>query len=231
MPSISEQDLPQPRPQSASAAAADVIRNAIFDGTLAPGRRLKEEELAAVFGLSRTPVREAILVLHTEGLLEAARNRGAYVRAYDPEELDDIYKLRALLESYAAQEAAPRLTANRVAELRESCRRFAALSPSTDLQALVAENAFFHQMILEAAGSKRLVEMVRKVTELPLVYKSYVWYSHEQKLASEHYHVQLTNALEKREGDRAAAIMREHVLEARDVLLKRYGEQQSEDMA
>jgi DNA-binding GntR family transcriptional regulator len=212
--------------QNANSAAADLIRAAIFDGRLKPGDRLKEEELARAFGLSRTPIREAILVLNAERIVETRPNRGAFVRTYDLDELDDTYKLRALLEGYAAHEAALRLDESDIERLRASCQRFSTLSPSTDLQALVEENVFFHRTILHAAGSARLAEMARQVTELPLVYKSYVWYSPEQKLVSEHYHQQLTNALAAHDADRAAAIMREHVLEARDVLLKRYAEHQ-----
>src|SRR5207249_3993911 len=89
--------------RNASAAATELIREAIVDGRLVPGERLKEEELAHELGISRTPVREALLVLQAEGLVDAAPNRGAVVRAHDAVDLDDLYQLRALLEGYAAR--------------------------------------------------------------------------------------------------------------------------------
>ena len=75
--------------RTASVAAADLIRQAIVEGRVAPGQRLKEEELAQQLGISRSPIREALLVLQTEGLLEGAPNRGATVRTYDVAALEE----------------------------------------------------------------------------------------------------------------------------------------------
>jgi DNA-binding GntR family transcriptional regulator len=208
-----------PLSRSASAAASEVIREAIIDGRLGPGARLKEEELARELGMSRTPVREALLLLQSEGLVESIPRRGATVRSYAVDDLDDMYQLRAVLEGYAARRAATRISADVVALLEESCARFDRLRASDDPRDLVKENLFFHNVILDAAGSGRLVPLVRKVIELPLVYRSFYWYSPEQKLISEHYHKQLTRALGAGDAKRAEIIMTEHVLEARDFLL------------
>ncbi len=166
-------------------------------------------------------MREALLVLQTEGLIEAAPNRGAAVRAYDADDLDDLYQLRALLEGFAARLAATRIGPDAVRELHESCERFGALRAEEDVHELVAENVRFHGVIVEAAGSERLAEMLRKVVQLPLVYRSYHWYSPEQKLISEHYHRQLAAALAAGDAERAELVMKEHVLEARDFLVAR----------
>jgi DNA-binding GntR family transcriptional regulator len=208
---------------NSSVVVAEAIRQAIVDGGLAPGARLKEEELARELGLSRTPVREALLVLQAEGLVDAAPNRGATVRVHDAQDLDDLYQLRALLEGYAARKAAAHATEDLVRMLWSSCVRFEELSDG-DVRALVKENFVFHNAILEAAGSARVAGMVRKVTELPLVYKSYIWYSPEQRRISAHYHRQITRALESRDGERAELVMKEHVFEARDLLVARVRE-------
>lgn len=199
-----------------------MIREAIIAGRLDPGQRLKEEELARELGMSRTPVREALLALQSEGLVESIPRRGASVRAYAVEDLDDTYQLRALLEGYAARRAAARISPEDVERLEQSCDRFVRLRAEDDLLDLVQENLFFHNVVLEAAGSVRLRTLVRKVIEIPLVYKSYYWYSPEQKLISEHYHRQLTRALRVRDAERAELIMKEHVLEARDFLLQQH---------
>lgn len=198
-----------------------MIRSAIVEGRLEPGQRLKEEELARELGISRTPVREALLVLQAEGLIDSAPNRGASVRAYEAADLDDLYLLRALLESFAARLAATRITDDEVAELRASNERFVALRARDDIVELVRENVRFHDIVLAAARSDRLAQMVRGVIQLPLVYRSYVWYSPDQKLISEHYHRQLTAALAAHEPERAELVMKEHVLEARDFLIAR----------
>ena len=208
-----------PAPQSASAAAGEVIREAIIDGRLPPGQRLKEEELARELGISRTPVREALLLLESEGLVESIPRRGATVRSYAVSDLDDVYQLRALLEGYAARRAAARISPADVTRLEKSCDRFDRLRAEDDLLDLVKENLLFHSVVHEAAASDRLAALIRKVIEIPLVYKSFYWYSPEQKVISQHYHRQLARALKLGDGERAELIMKEHVLEARDFLL------------
>ncbi len=216
-----------PLARTASAAATELIREAIVDGRLGPGQRLKEVQLAQELGISRTPIREALLLLQAEGLVDASPNRGSTVRAYDVHELEDVYELRALLEGHAARRAAARIGQIELAELRGSCQRFEEIVDDADLPGrvteLVKENGLFHEMILDACGSDRLATMVRQLILTPLVYKSYIWYSPEQARLSLHAHAQLVKALEQGDAGRADAIMREHVFQARDVLLGHLG--------
>ncbi len=216
MPRILHDGAPLVR--NAGVVATEVIREAIIDGRLAPGERLKEEELAGELGISRTPIREALAVLQAEGLVDTAPNKGATVRAHDAEDLDDLYRLRALLEGYAASRAAAKMEPEQVAELFASCERFEALADG-DVSPLVKENVHFHSTIVDAAASGRVAELVRKVIELPLVYRSYIWYSPEQRRISAHFHRQIAVAIEARDTDRAESLMKEHVFEARDMLV------------
>ena len=218
--SLFASDLP-PLNRNASDAAAELIRTAILDGSLPPGARLKEEELASELGISRTPVREALRILRTDGLLQSSPNQGSTVRTYEIDDLDELYRLRALLEGFAARRAARSITDEQIATLRESCQRFSSLTAEDNLKELVAENLLFHNTVVAAAGSARLADMVRSVIELPLVYRSYIWYSPTQKHSSEHSHELLTDALADRDADRAELVMRAHIDEGRSVLLDR----------
>lgn len=204
---------------TASSAVAERIREAIVGGMLHPGERLKEEQLARELGTSRTPVREALRILQSEGLVVATPNRGAAVRSYGLTELEEMYDLRALLEGHAAGRAAERITPEAVDQLDASCSRFAELVTGADLRSLVAENAFFHGAILRASDSDRLTSMVQEVVSLPLVYRSYIWYSPEQAHASYGFHCRLVEALERHDGPWAEQVMREHVQAARSVLV------------
>src|SRR5437870_10914880 len=132
----------EPLVRNASMAATELIREAIIDGRVEPGRRLKEEELARELGISRTPVREALLILQAEGLVVGTPNRGAIVRAHDSDDLRDLYDLRALLEGHGARLAAARISDEEVERLRESCDRFDALSDH-DVPELTRENLLF----------------------------------------------------------------------------------------
>jgi DNA-binding GntR family transcriptional regulator len=212
--------------RNASTEAAELIRDAIIGGQLLPGQRLKEEELARDLGISRTPIREALYILQTDGLIDSLPNRGAVVRRYSPEDIDEMYQLRALLEGWGVHRAAERITARQLSRLQKSCERFEKLREKGDVKELVKENLRFHSTVLDAADSDRLVKLVRKVHDIPLVYRSYYWYSDEQRLISEHHHKQITNALANREGERAEALMKEHITEARDVVINHLREEQ-----
>lgn len=209
------------RAANSSDIAADLIRARILDGTLAAGERLKEDELAAQLDVSRTPVREALRKLASEDLVVLEAKRGARVRSYAPEELDDLYRLRAVLEGYAARRAAERIGADELALLEKSVDRFTRLANRKRISAgdLAAENEVFHAGVLRAAADDRLAGMARSVIHLPLVYKAYVWYSPQQRRMSAHYHQEVLAALRRRDAERAAIVMQEHVYEARDQLL------------
>ena len=155
-----------------------------------------------------------------QGQGRSAGNRGSKLRgpaaaAVHP----DADDRQVAMGEHAARRAASRLSDEQLLELRASCDRFETLSAADDLRELVRENFVFHNTILAAAGDTRLAGMVRQVVELPLVYKSYVWYSPEQARISQHYHRQICRALERRDAERAELVMKEHVLEARDVLI------------
>jgi DNA-binding GntR family transcriptional regulator len=209
---------PGSTPRSATEVAADIIRQAIVQGRLKPGQQLKAGEIAAELGISRTPVREALLVLHAEGLVAAPPNRTATVRTSNAKDIDDLYQLRAVLEGHAARLAAPRIQKQDVAALRESCERLTQLRSGEDVRELIQENATFHDAIVALADSDRLRAAIALV-ELPYLYRSYFWFSAEQKRISEHYHREITKALEIGDAERAEFLMKAHLLEARDFLV------------
>lgn len=202
---------------------ADLIREGILEGRLRPGDRLKEDMLAKELAVSRTPVREAIAMLQAEGLLEGHQHRGAQVRSYTPSELEEIYDLRSILEGYAARRAATRITPREMARLRLSVERMEKLEPK-DLEHLVQQNGIFHDTILQAADSQRLVAMVTQIRALPLIYQSYAWYTPEQLSLSLEYHRRVLSAFEDRDAERAEHDMRHHLFNAREALISVYAE-------
>jgi len=209
------------RAPNSSDLAAEMIRRAILDGTLSAGARLKEDELATQLEVSRTPVREALRKLAADDLVVLEPNRGARVREYQAHELDDLYRLRAVLEGYAARRAAERIDSDALDALRGSCNRFARLAARKRVPAadLAAENQVFHDGVLAAAHDDRLAAMARSVIHLPLVYKAYIWFSPEERQASADFHLEVTEALERGDGNGAARAMERHVRAARDQLI------------
>jgi DNA-binding GntR family transcriptional regulator len=212
--------------EKTSAALVRTIRSAILDGRLAPDQPLPEVELARQLGTSRTPIREALLLLEREGLVEAQPNRGATVKRYRPEDIKEIYDLRAVLEGEAARWAAERVTERDLRRLEASCDRYSKLRTDSDmLPDLAEENFAFHRGILEAAGSARLTRMVGEVTAVPTIYQAYMSYSPEHRSVVERQHREILQALVDRDGDRAAGLMRSHVEWARDLAIQHFPEQ------
>jgi DNA-binding GntR family transcriptional regulator len=206
-----------------SVMVADLIRDGILEGRLRPGERLKEDMLAKELDVSRTPVREAIAMLQAEGLLEAHQHRGAQVRSYTPAELEEIYDLRSILEGYAARRAATRITPRELTRLSASVERMAKLQPK-DLEHLVQQNGIFHDTILQAADSQRLVAMVTQTRALPLIYQSYAWYTPAQLALSLEYHRRVLSALERHDAEQAEYDMRHHLFNAREALTSAYAD-------
>jgi DNA-binding GntR family transcriptional regulator len=204
--------------EKTSTVLVRLIRAAIIDGRLEPSKPLREVDLAQQLGTSRTPIREALLVLESEGLVEAVPNRGAIVRSYTPEDLRELYTLRAVLEGFGARCAATRITDPELTLLAESCERYGKLRTHDErLPELAQENFTFHRTILDAAGSARLTAMVQQSTALPLIYQSYMEYSEDNRRTALEHHLEILELLKQRDADRAGERMEGHVLWARDV--------------
>src|ERR1700759_3243287 len=142
-------------PETSAVRVREQLQHAILEGVLKPGERLRAEHLAQRYGTSRTPVREALLQLEAQGLVEVEPNRGAVVKAFDAADLLDLYEVRALLEPAAAARAAPRISAEQLAELHALCDDQAPVDEQ------IAANERFHRIIADAAGSPRLSTAMR----------------------------------------------------------------------
>lgn len=204
----------------------DRLRDLILVGEYRPGERLIEERVAARLGVSRTPVRQALAMLEAEGLVEMTANKGAVVPSFGAKEVWDVYDLRAVLEGHAARRAAGSIRGEEVARLRELAGEMEGISPelSSDHEAevrrLVACNQEFHGTIVRASRNARLEKLVGRTVQVPLVFKAFFWYGPEDRAISNHYHRQIVKALETRDAERAEIIMREHVYEGRDFVIK-----------
>lgn len=197
--------------------AYNTIRKGILDGNFPPSSRITEQEIAALSGVSRTPVREALRRLQAEGILQFVPNQGAVVTAWSARDIEEIFELRAMLESYVAAQAAEHATAEQIETLRSLAERQHELSQRRDvaLDAVSALNNEFHQLLQEAAGSQRLDAILSQLIEVPLVRKTFRSYSPEQLVRSASHHLEIVIALDERDSASAAAVMRTHVLAGR----------------
>lgn len=204
----------------------DQIRHRILTGKHRPQDRLIEEQLARSLGVSRTPIRQALTMLEAEGLVEIVPNKGAMVRSFGIDEVWEVYDLRAVLEGHAARRAADRINEEELKRLRELAEEMEGLGQRSfvnreeEIRLLVALNNEFHGTIVAASRNRRLQHLAERTVEVPLVFKAFFWYGPHERTISNHYHRQILNALEQGDGERADILMREHVYEGRDFVIK-----------
>jgi DNA-binding GntR family transcriptional regulator len=201
--------------------AYHTVRERIVRGLYPAATRITEQEVAEAAGVSRTPVREALRKLHAEGLLEFIPHQGAIVTEWTSEDRDEIFELRALLESYGAARAARRVTEAGINELRMLAEdQYHETLSKTEgyLERIGNLNSQFHRRINEFAASPRLTNALSSLIEAPLMMKTFQTYQDEDLIRSASHHLEIVRALEARDGEWSAALMRSHILGARGAL-------------
>jgi DNA-binding GntR family transcriptional regulator len=207
-------------------SAYERIRQAIVEGRYRPGQRLIEQRIAEELDLSRTPIREALRMLDAEGLVITEPNRGAIVRPIEASDVQDLYELRARLESYAAYRASRRRTEQQLASMDEAIQGFgAAVRHSADgdpaaVRELTAWNFDFHRTVVEAADHQRLAILLRRATDVPLVFQAFRHFSPESLQRSDLFHRLIRDAILAGDAERAERLMIEHIDEGRDAVLE-----------
>jgi len=199
--------------------AYDFIYSAIASGRLKPGAHIPEEMISAELQVSRTPVREAIRRLETEGLVVLTRNSGADVALFSREEIVETFRLRAMLEGYAAERAATRITPAQLAALEKLVQEMLALSRETaevDLLTNTRLNVAFHLAIAEAAQSQRLYALIRALVHVPLTIMHHDGWGVQLAHARGYdEHARIVEALRARDPDLTRSLMQAHILGAR----------------
>jgi len=201
------------------------VRAAIVENRYPPGHRLVEQRIAEELGLSRTPVREALRMLEAEGLVVSERNRGAMVRPLSSTEVVDLYGLRIRLESYAVEVATERATEAELGALVAAADAFSDVRRSVDVEAvegvrqLHEANRRFHDGVLEAARHHRLTAMLPRTVDTPLVFQAFRTFGAAEIERSDTFHHLIAEAMCRRDANRAAALMTEHIAQGRDAVL------------
>ncbi|MFN3231147.1 MAG: GntR family transcriptional regulator [Alphaproteobacteria bacterium] len=193
------------------------IRERILTGEFEPGSHLKEEELAEVCGVSRTPIRDALRSLAADLYVTVVPNHGTFVNDWSMVDIEDIFDLRAMLEGYAARRAAERATPEQIEIMRDCCDRIdraAARQPEPDIEEFLAANRVLHQTLTEASGSERLGLMLSRLVEQPVVLRTAISYGREDLSRSNTHHRELVQALDAKDSKWAESVMVAHILSA-----------------
>jgi DNA-binding GntR family transcriptional regulator len=203
-----------------------VIRERLEGGGVRAGSRLSDNALAKEFGISRGPVREAINQLASEGLIESRPRRGAFVRKLSRRELDELYEVRAALESFAASKAAMVATDKQLAELQrlhqkvletvKDCRSMPNQIADEKLTTrFLASDMQFHIQIIDSVGNQKLTEMVKSCKILIRVF-THTHVEHDLRLMvdSAEQHASIIDAIRRHDSSAARDLMMSHILTA-----------------
>lgn len=196
----------------------------IIKGEYRPGQRLKEEEISARLDISRPPVREAFKFLEAEGLVMRKPRRGVFVSEMTAKDVWEAYTLKATLYEMATELALDNISDPQIAELESLVEKMedCALAAPGDLLGYQEHHQKFHDRILLISGNERLKKVSASI-HLQVCRFSYKSLQDEAHLnASLRFHRRIVDALKKKNRSLACKLMKEHVLEALDVLLDIY---------
>jgi GntR family transcriptional regulator of vanillate catabolism len=206
---------------------ASRIREMILKGEFSAGQHLREVQLAALFGASRTPVRLALASNEKDGLLEYSANRGYVVRTFDAGDISSAYEIRALVEGLAARRASEKglnaarekQAATSIAAIDELLSHDEVQLPEFAHERWRIQNAQFHEAIVEQSENQFIKPILLIVQQIPSVYPP-IFASYDPKALRNYneQHRQILAAILAREGTRAEFLMREHIFLAGETI-------------
>jgi DNA-binding GntR family transcriptional regulator len=208
--------------ETVAARIYGAIKEQIIDGRYPPGARITEQNVAAQFQTSRTPVREAMRQLVADGFALFKPNSGTVVRQWSPDEVRQIFELRVFIESEIAGHAAARITDDEIAELariQDAIEAGGIDNGAANTARIGPLNRDFHRIIAQASRNERLVSMLASAIEVPIVQQTFRRYSPQRLARSFSHHRELIDALMAHDSAWAKAVMSSHIHSAKQTLL------------
>jgi DNA-binding GntR family transcriptional regulator len=208
------------RHQTLREKILETIRDAILKGTLKPGERVSEPDLAERFGISRTPIREAFRQLESEGYLQVIPRKGAVVASLSERDVEEFYAIKIILEGFAARMAAEKLTDKDIERLEVINEKLAQIAEEGDVKTFFRVHNEFHEVFIKAAGNERLYEMIN---QLVMKFKRLRLASLSQpgRMAiSVEEHRNMIKAFKNHDGDRADQLVTHAATIGADVLIQ-----------
>ncbi len=205
------------RPQTVAEQVANVLREAIADGSLAAGTALRQDDLALRFGFSRMPIRDALRQLDAEGIVQIHPTKGAHVASMDATEIREIFALRDLLESEALSLSIPALGDDKLDEAAEVLARIDA---EPDVARWGVLNRTFHLALYSACGNARLLSLIEAHHNAADRYVRMLLSSLDYRGVSQAEHRDLLAACRKRDAAEAVSVLKKHLSDGMETLAK-----------
>ncbi|MCA3597696.1 MAG: GntR family transcriptional regulator [Methylobacterium sp.] len=202
---------------------AERIRDLIRSGELEPNSRVNELELAERFGISRTPLREAIKILATEGMLELLPNRGARVAAVNEAEIDEMLEVIAGLEANAARLLAKRITDSEIADIAELHEVMLEAYEKRDEAHYFTLNRQIHEAMMRAAKNATLAQLYAGLSSRIQRFRYAAHKTPEQWRRAIDEHEDMLRLMIERDGEKLAALMERHILGKKEPIAAQFG--------
>lgn len=215
MDAIEDQPDQPPEPVRRAADSGDrayhALRQALVDFRFRPGERIREARIASEMALSRTPVREALNRLASEGFVTLVPNRGFFVRALDIDDLLDIHELRAIVESAAFARMCRRADDAQIAALADYWQSVQPAYAAHDADAILEADEGFHMMIARASGNSEIVALLPTINaRIRFIRRILIDHArHDDDLVADH--TQIVAAALARDAEGGAVLMRSHI--------------------
>ena len=197
-------------PISSQESVLNELREMIGSGQLAPGQQIVQESLSASLGVSRVPIREALRVLEGEGQVVHFPNRGYFVANLSVEDLEEVYRIRAILEDEALRIAVPLLTDQDIDYIEAILTEVEDAAKTRKISDLTETNRRFHFAIFEASNMPRLVRMIRTLWDATDAYRGVYFASPTNLHEMEHEHRDMVSALRARDADKIVELQAVH---------------------
>jgi DNA-binding GntR family transcriptional regulator len=193
---------------------SEIVRQ-IAAGQLSPGQRLVEKKLALLFDTSRTPIREVLFKLERDGLVQRTRNEGARVAAFTPDDIEQIYEIRAALECLAVRNAVKNLTLNSLFDFERRLEELRANTGPDTYKQLYEVDLQLHELIISHSGNPRLASYLERLSLLINSVRLLTQRSEDVLRAAFEEHLVIIRALIARDGELAERLVGEHIQSAK----------------
>jgi len=197
----------------------EIMKDRILSAELPPGTRLKDNELARTFGVSNTPIREAMRELEKDGLIETIPYRGRFVKEMSIEETREVYDVRVALEALAARLAVTRITEPQLEEMEEAVKEYAIASERDDITAGLEADLAFHDLIVQASGNSTLLQIVRDLANRIQVLRQLDKGKMRRKQSLKD-HKAILQALKEGDGEKAEVQVCRHIARGKENVIK-----------
>lgn len=205
--------------KSISSIICDQLEEMILSGKIKSGERINESQLSKNLGVSRAPIREACRQLERSGMVEVRKNKGTFVKQIDLKEVEELYEIRGALDALAGEKAALVITDEQQDELHRLFELMRLATENEDHQQYFKVNLDFHMYIMRVAGNSSLISIYEGVCKKTSLFRQTSLSIPDRLPESLNDHRLIYDAIISKDSEKAASLMRKHIMEAKDALV------------